>query len=98
MQSAGKEGLAQEGVNYQELREKFADQKKEEQDQEEGDLIQVSLSLPDGVSKELKVRNIVALPDKGPPLCLIRPELSNTLNVHCSSLRAVCSEEGVRQT
>lgn len=42
-------------VDYAALRQQYADQKREEQDQEEGDLIQVTLQLPEGASKELKV-------------------------------------------
>jgi hypothetical protein len=42
-------------VDYAALRQQYADKKREEQDQEEGDFIQVTLQLPEGASKELKV-------------------------------------------
>ena len=43
-------------VDYSALKQQYAEQKKEEQSQEEGDLIEVTLQLPDGNSKLLKVR------------------------------------------
>ena len=44
-------------VDYEKLREQYADQKREEQEEEEGDLIQVTLSLPDGSTRALTVCN-----------------------------------------
>lgn len=42
-------------VDYEKLREQYADQKREEQEEEEGDLISVTLNLPGGSTKVLKV-------------------------------------------
>ena len=43
-------------VDYSTLREQFAEQKQREQNQEEGDLIHVTLKLPGDATKQLKVR------------------------------------------
>jgi hypothetical protein len=43
-------------VDYSALRQQYADQKQEEQQQEEGDFIQVTLHLPEGDVRQLKVR------------------------------------------
>jgi hypothetical protein len=46
-------------VDYSALRQQYADQKQEEQQQEEGDFVQVTLHLPEGDVRQLKVRLLV---------------------------------------
>jgi hypothetical protein len=43
-------------VDYEKLREQYADQKREEQEEEEGEFINVTLNMPDGNTRALKVR------------------------------------------
>jgi hypothetical protein len=42
-------------VDYSTLRERFADQKQLEQEEEEGGFVQVTLKIPPNIVKELKV-------------------------------------------
>lgn len=52
-------------VDYSMLREQYAEQKQKELDQEEGDLIQVTLKLPGDTTKQLKVCAPIATRPRG---------------------------------